>query len=227
MKRGFTLIELMIGISILVVIAALVMPSMDTMNDSTRFRTACDQLSSVASVCRAEARRTGKPVAVVATTNQDGTQSIVSVPLGEAEEAEHGTLLEVDSRVLMVMPKGVSIHTEEPDAFLADVPAKDQVTIDPVDAATQSLIIYWANGAATAQAPIKVKGPGGRVADAKVNTFTGAVVVAEEPVLTETAATTVAETDEAGDEPNETTASNDSTSAEYDDSRPPDVSMDP
>ncbi|HYE60482.1 MAG TPA: prepilin-type N-terminal cleavage/methylation domain-containing protein [Phycisphaerales bacterium] len=229
MKRGFTLIELMICIAVLVVIAALVMPSMDSMNDSTRFRTACDQLSSVASVCRAEARRTGKPVAVVATTNQDGTQSIVSVPLGDAAEAPAGTTLEVDSRVLMVMPKGISIHADVDGADVIE-PAPDQeVSIDPVDEATQSLIIYWANGAATAQAPIKVKGPGGRVAGAKVNSFTGTVTVSEEPA--ETAATVAQADDEggepetSGDEPAETTAANDTT--DNDDTRRPDVSMDP
>jgi prepilin-type N-terminal cleavage/methylation domain-containing protein len=225
MKRGFTLIELMVCIAVLVVIAALVMPSADSMSDATRFRAACDQLSSVASVCRAEAQRTGKPIAVVATRNLDGSQSIVGIPLGDAVDIEGESTIEVESKVLMHMPKGISIHAEHAtDAGSMDITTEVmEVNVDPVDDATQSLIIYWANGAATASAPIKVKGPGGRVAGAKVNSFTGSVTVSEEPV----AATTAAAEPEA-EEPTETTASNDpDDSGSEGAAAPPDVSMDP
>jgi|GEM_PF-3287806 len=225
MRRGFTLIELMICIAVLVVIAALVLPSADTMSDTTRFRAACDQLSSVASVCRAEAQRTGKPIAVVATMNKDGSQSIVGIPLGDAVEIEGASTIEVESRVLMHMPKGISIHAEHASAPGAmDITTEVmEVNVEPVDEATQSLFIYWGNGAATASAPIKVKGPGGRVAGAKVNSFTGTVTVAEEPV----AATTAAIEPEV-EEPTETTASNDpAPTGDEDASGPPNVTMEP
>jgi prepilin-type N-terminal cleavage/methylation domain-containing protein len=224
MKRGFTLIELMIAIAVLVVIAALIMPSTDTMSDATRFRAACDQLSSVASVCRAVAQRTGKPVVVVATMNEDGSQSIVSVPLGDAVEIEGASTIEVESRVLMKLPKGIKVHAETAsDPGQIDITTGEmEVAVDPVDDATQSLIIYWANGAATASSPIKVKGSDGRVAGAKVNSFTGAVTMVEEPATAAAAAAPAVE-----DEPVETTAASERVPADQDANGPPSVMMEP
>jgi prepilin-type N-terminal cleavage/methylation domain-containing protein len=183
MRRAFTLVELMVAIAVLIVIAALVLPSMDSISESSKFRSACDQLSSAASVCRAEAKRTGKPVAVVATMNEDGRQTIVSVPLGDVALLEEDATIEVDSRVLMVMPAGVSIRAREKGASAAaDAAAPISVGVDKQDAeTTQSLIIYWADGGATASAPMVVTGPGGRSAGAKVNSWTGALSISSEP----------------------------------------------
>jgi Tfp pilus assembly protein FimT len=186
MARAFTLVELMVAIAVLIVIAALVLPSLDSLSESSRFKNACDQLSSAASVCRAEAKRTGKPVAVVATMNEDGSQSIMSVPLGEVAhlaELEEDTSVEVDSRVLMVMPKGVSIKADSQQAKSGREEGEREeaaLNIEAADAeTTQSLIIYWADGGATASAPMVVTGPGGRSAGAKVNSWTGTLSIAE------------------------------------------------
>lgn len=199
MARAFTLIELMVSIAVLIVIAALVLPSIDSLSESSRFRSACDQLSTVASVCRAEAKRTGKPVAVVATMNEDGRQTIVSVPLGDVAQLEEDTTIEVDSRVLMVMPAGVSIRAKDSraaerssDPVTVAVDEQDQET-------TQSLIIYWADGGATASTPMVVTGPGGRTAGAKVNSWTGALSISDDPEP-EVAA---AGTEDDGEEPGE------------------------
>jgi prepilin-type N-terminal cleavage/methylation domain-containing protein len=170
MARAFTLVELMVAIAVLIVIAALALPSMESLSEASRFRSACDQLSSAASVCRAEAKRTGKPVAVVATMNQDGRQAIVSVPLGDAATLGENSEIEVDSRVLMVMPPGIAIRAKESVAAdRSDRPIS--VAVDEQDAGTtQSLIIFWADGGATVTTPMVVTGPGGRTAGAKVNT---------------------------------------------------------
>ncbi len=183
MRRAFTLVELMVAIAVLIVIAALVLPSMDSISESSKFRSACDQLSSAASVCRAEAKRTGKPVAVAATINEEGRQTIVSVPLGDVALLEEDATIEVDSRVLMVMPAGVSIRAKDKAvAARAEAEAPITVGVDAQDAeTTQSLIIYWADGGATASAPMVVTGPGGRSAGAKVNSWTGALSISSEP----------------------------------------------
>jgi type IV fimbrial biogenesis protein FimT len=186
MRRAFTLVELMVAIAVLIVIAALVLPSMDTISESSKFRSACDQLSSAASVCRAEAKRTGKPVAVVATMNEDGRQTIVSVPLGDVAQLDEDSTVEVDSRVLMVMPAGVSVRAREKGAStkLAAGQAEDPISVEVEEQdaeTTQSLIIYWADGGATASAPMVVTGPGGRTAGAKVNSWTGALSISSEP----------------------------------------------
>jgi prepilin-type N-terminal cleavage/methylation domain-containing protein len=180
-RRAFTLIELMVAIAILVLIAALLVPSTGGVSEGARFQSACDQLSSVASVCRAEARRTGKPVAVVATRDEKGRQSIVSVPLGDAAELSEDATIEVDSRVMMVMPAGYHIEAKSAPAEAAE---QDQmeVSVAPEDAEqTQSLIIFWANGGATASGPLVVKGPNGMSAGATVNSWTGALSIGEEP----------------------------------------------
>jgi len=236
--RGFTFIELMVAIVVLIVIAALVLPSLESASDASRFKSACDQLSSAASICRAEAKRTGKPVAVVATRGEDGRQTIVSVPLGEAEALqEHGGTVEVDSRVLMVMPHGVSVETLAEGDGASQSDDDMTVTVSTNDeGATQSLIIYWANGEATAS-PIVVKGHG-RSASATVNSWTGAVSIGQEPAPTTTAAAKP-EADEPdapeADEPDDQTEHEDpSEIAKHDpypvpqgDSRNPDLSMEP
>ena len=151
MARAFTLVELMVAIAVLIVIAALALPSMESLSEASRFRSACDQLSSAASVCRAEAKRTGKPVAVVATMNQDGRQAIVSVPLGDAATLGENSEIEVDSRVLMVMPPGIAIRAKE--SVAADRSDRSiSVAVDEQDAGTtQSLIIFWADGGGEGQ----------------------------------------------------------------------------
>lgn len=189
---GFTLIELLIALAVLILIAALVLPSLGSVSDSTKFRSACDQLSSAVSVCRAEARRTGKAVAVGVRKVEDGRQALVSVGV-EAESAERGSSGGPRGNVLMYMPSGFSVGTAEVPAENAEATEKvmDNAvasTTLPVDGEasgsaetpTRNLIIFWAGGGATVQAPIVVRGPGGRQAGAKVNSWTGALSIQPE-----------------------------------------------
>ncbi len=186
---GFTLIELLIAVCLVILIGALVLPSLTSMSDSTRFRSACDQLSSAASVCRAEAKRTGKPVAVGIKQVADGRQALVSLTMREGAmtvgEGEDAARRVDQGKVLMYMPSGFSVDTaSQRDSMTTEAIADTAIasTTLPVEIVqtSKSLIIFWAGGGATINAPIVVRGPGGRLAGAKVNSWTGALSIHEQ-----------------------------------------------
>jgi type IV fimbrial biogenesis protein FimT len=62
LKRGFTLIELMIGLVVLVVLIAIGVPSMQGMVHSSRLSSAANEISGAVQVARAEALRRNRSV---------------------------------------------------------------------------------------------------------------------------------------------------------------------
>ncbi len=64
---GFTLMEMMIAVAIIVVLAALAAPSLSDFFDRNRVRAAADDVSSLISQARAEAVKNDLPISVKAT----------------------------------------------------------------------------------------------------------------------------------------------------------------
>lgn len=83
-RRGFTLIEVLVALGLLVVISSLALPVALTNTDGARARTAERMLTLSPAVARAEAQRSGVPVALVLAPSEDA-QSLSLLVVREPE----------------------------------------------------------------------------------------------------------------------------------------------
>jgi prepilin-type N-terminal cleavage/methylation domain-containing protein len=197
MRRAFSLVEVMIALAVVVLLGALVMPSLRGMSDSVELKETCEQLSSAVSVCRSEAQRRGTPMELVARKGSDGRVALVGRPAKfEDTSREQQTRT---GQVLMVLPHGYSIDHDSgsaaasaSDATTAD--SAQQVEDDPAPAADESsdeedpsaapLIVFWASGGASKGSGLYLHTRDGRVMGAEINSFTGMLRL--EPVAHDT-----------------------------------------
>jgi len=75
--RGFTLVEMLIVVSLLAVLAAVVVPSLSTLDDQ-RLSVAASEVRNALRLARAEALRRGKPVLVDAESSSGRIKLFVS-----------------------------------------------------------------------------------------------------------------------------------------------------
>lgn len=116
-SRGFSLIELMVAVSVLAILTALALPNFTTWIRNARVRTVAEALQASVRLAQAEAQRrtqtvvffrtNSKECTVAATASTDGAHwQIRSVPnalTGAASEAlQCGVLTDVDTGVKMV-----------------------------------------------------------------------------------------------------------------------------
>ncbi|MEQ8318601.1 MAG: prepilin-type N-terminal cleavage/methylation domain-containing protein [Phycisphaerales bacterium] len=93
-RRGFTLIEVLVALGLLVVISSLALPVALTNTDGARARTAERILTLAPAVARAEAQRSGVPVALVLAPSEDDQ----SLSLLVVREPEPGAESAADQR---------------------------------------------------------------------------------------------------------------------------------
>ena len=68
-EYGFTLLELMVTVSIVAILGALAAPSFQTMIQANRTRTVANELMATLNLARSEAARRGQPVSVCRSSN--------------------------------------------------------------------------------------------------------------------------------------------------------------
>lgn len=186
LRRAFSLIEVMIALAVLVLLGALVLPSLHGMSDSVEFKETCDQLSSAVSVCRSEAQRRGTPMELVARKGTDGRVTLLGRPATiEDTSREQQTRT---GQVLMVLPPGYSIDHDSgaagasdaasdsaPAAEDSDVPEEAAAPAAPADQDTsgKSLVVFWASGGTSKGGGLFLHTRDGRVMGAEINSFTG------------------------------------------------------
>jgi type II secretory pathway pseudopilin PulG len=186
LSKAFSLAEVLVALAVLIVLGALVLPTLHGLSDTAEFRETCDQLSSAVSVCRSEAQRRGTPMELVTRKESDGRVALVGRP-ARLDESSKNPREENEGRggqVLLVLPQGYSIdHESGPAEPSSESAAADAKASEPSVAAAlldeeiaaRPLVVFWASGAAS-------KGPGlylhtrdGRVMGAEINSFTGAL----------------------------------------------------
>ncbi len=189
LRQGFSLIEVMIALAVVIVLAALVFPMFSGFSESVEFKETCDQLSSAVSVCRSEAQRRGTPMELVTRKESDGRVSIVGQPAKFDKSKESGNKAgSKGGQVLMVLPQGYSIDHESGMAGSTDAPAStssDETGDDAApaiaptpdtdedDSTPKPLVVFWASGGASKCPGLFLHGRGGRLAGAEINSFTG------------------------------------------------------
>jgi len=179
-QRAFSLVEVLVALAVLILLGALVLPTLHGLSDTAEFRETCDQLSSAVSVCRSEAQRRGTPMELVARKESDGRVSLVGRParLDESsKEKPHS------GQVLLVLPQGYSINhesaaPEQPDLSVGtsenDAPAGIAASTQE-DAVPKPLVVFWASGATAKGSGLYLHTRDGRVMGAEINSFTGAL----------------------------------------------------
>src|SRR4051812_23589846 len=113
MKPGFTLLEVLVALALLILVVALVLPTVAGFSESVVFKNTCDQVSSAVSVCRSEAQRRGTNMELVTSRGTDGRMSLVGRPAAtEATTAENE--VKPPGQILMTLPPGYTFDEVGP-----------------------------------------------------------------------------------------------------------------
>ncbi|MCE7973016.1 MAG: hypothetical protein DYG92_01635 [Leptolyngbya sp. PLA1] len=84
--RAFTLVEVLISLALLLLIGAIITPSLVGLADRVSIDAACDELSAATSIAAAHASRRAEPLELVAVTKPEGTAIYVRALGGQARE---------------------------------------------------------------------------------------------------------------------------------------------
>jgi Tfp pilus assembly protein FimT len=197
-SRGFSIVEVLIALSIVVAIGALAMPNLVGMSKTVRMKEAGRIVEDAVAEARTEAQRRGVAIRLHAETTPDGrtvlvgkaasVRDVVNQRLqGEGEASETGHAAPGASRfgqalVWAQLPEGCSLDTEATDG-IEDANTTPNNTWEPTDEQRANLPKWlWVvlpDGAVSSERASTLKGPGERRASVVVNRWTGSVRVRE------------------------------------------------
>ncbi len=184
--RGFTLVELLVAVVLLLALSALVMPSILGALDEQAYETAVEVASSQLLLARAHAQATGEPVEVV---YEPETRSLVArVFSGEGLRAQGdgeavldpGDGSDDDQRAIpepwanRPLPGAVKISRQAPSSDDGPV-AMPPREIAPTEPSPILLVVYAPSGAALFGSPVWLADPNGRAGRLAVSPWTGLV----------------------------------------------------
>ncbi len=196
--KGFSIVEVLIALSIVVAIGALAMPNLVGMSKTVRMKEAGRIVEDAVAEARTEAQRRGVAIRLHAETTPDGRTVLVGKAAsvhdvvnqrlqGEGEASETGHAAPGASRfgqalVWAQLPEGCSLDTETTDGTEdANTPPND--AWEPTDEQRANLPKWlWVvlpDGAVSSERASTLKGPGERRASVVVNRWTGSVRVRE------------------------------------------------
>lgn len=84
--RAFTLVEVLISLALLLLIGAIISPSLMGLSDRVTIDAACDELSAATSIAAAHATQRAEPLELVAVSKPEGTAIYVRALGGPARE---------------------------------------------------------------------------------------------------------------------------------------------
>ncbi len=128
--RGFTLLEILVALSVLVVVLALSLPALTGRLERGSFRANADQLAGALRRARSEARAAGEPVSVRARPLASGENVIewAFASGGEPDSQQDVTQTNADSLVwtpLAELVRSVTLTDQDPDQMLDDDPGAE------------------------------------------------------------------------------------------------------
>jgi type IV fimbrial biogenesis protein FimT len=121
-EHGFTLLELMVTVSIVAILGALAAPNFQTMIQANRTRTVASELMATLNLARSEAARRGQPVSVCRSSNGSSCASSGTgwdsgwIAFVNEDGLSEGTSALRDSDELLLqarqnLPAGVTVRT--------------------------------------------------------------------------------------------------------------------
>ncbi|MBX3363711.1 MAG: prepilin-type N-terminal cleavage/methylation domain-containing protein [Phycisphaeraceae bacterium] len=205
-RRGFTILELLIVLGLLGAIAAIVLPAVGGRTAAYSFDEAVRQVRSAVGACRADARRTGKPVELLAAWQEDGRVMLVGLVVQSERDEEPldvalfgGLTLEgvssgmsgdqsmlLAGRRYATLPRTTSIRLREDLAEIADMYAElDEAFVPEPTPARRgrdvrrpvSLGIFMPDGSFLAGEAVEVVGSDGRAGRLRVHPWTGGATI--------------------------------------------------
>lgn len=178
---AFTILELTIAMAIAAMLVALALPPLDRWLRDGTFRAACERLEAGLERCRSDSMRRGLAVASICRSRRDGTWELVSRVVSEQDDLEgadeggrsptaSGATTPRSEKVLVTLDRGISLK--------GTVPGSESVDADSGPGVPESefvLAFFFPDGSAAADADASVRGSSDRVAEIRVNSWTGAV----------------------------------------------------
>lgn len=123
-RRGFTLLELMIGLAVMAILATLTVPSMGSALQRQRLRAAAEHLAADLTEARFEATRRGQPLHVLPRTGPDWCWAVAREPgcacddspaarsapclLGRSGQADHAGVHLLQAQAVELSPTGAA-----------------------------------------------------------------------------------------------------------------------
>jgi len=188
-KRGFTLVELMIAVALVVALGALAAPALKGFSDAAAFRQVCDQVANEVASGRIESMRRGIPLELQSVQDPRGGCTLIlrEGPGSEvAETAGTGASGDADQAVRW-QRRGLTLADgfEVVDAkSLAGTDVETAMPVAPVGAEEQLIAAFLPDGT-VAMEKVWVRNRTGRGADLLVNSWTGGVTWVERAAETE------------------------------------------
>jgi len=132
--RAFTLVEVLISLALLLLIGALITPSLVGLSDRVTIDAACDELSAATSIAAAHATQRAEPLELVAVSKPEGTAIYVRA-LGGQFRDESGALSQAPAVRGDSRPWEVRVTTLRPSIVVSDQdprPANAETRSGPV-----------------------------------------------------------------------------------------------
>ena len=115
--RGFTLLELMVTLAVLVILITVGIPAFADLVQNNRITAQTNELVSALNVARAEAVKRGRNVQVVVATQANGWSAAVSIVGGPAEPVRvierADSVVTVTAGAVVFRPTGVPVAATE------------------------------------------------------------------------------------------------------------------
>lgn len=192
-RRGLTLVELLAALALLLLLLALSLPAVQGRMAGARFDSARTQVEAAIVVCRAEAQRQGRVLALTVGPTGRGELGLFMEPIDAAaaagaidraggEERLAGERGASDTSkpppLWGALPEGVVVSDQPPqhkgDASLATV--EEQFT-PPGAPGRMTIAVFFPDGSAASRGPVYIS-LGEAAAVATINRWTGSAAVA-------------------------------------------------
>ena len=181
-RRGLTLLEMLVAISLLVAIAAIAIPVLVRSLDDGTYDTTVEVTMGQLLLARAHAQATGLSVEVVYRTEPARVEARVFDPAtGGLDEEDRGAII-AEGWAYRPLAGGVRFTREAPlDDAASAAGQTPPFTLDPADEALLRLAIYLPDGSAVLSEPVWIVATGGRRGQLSVNPWSGLPRVSASP----------------------------------------------
>jgi len=142
--KGFTLIELLVTLALVVVFAALAVPSFSSLIRSNRITAQANEFAASLSIARSEAIRRGTPVAVTSQGGNDWSQGWTVSVVAPVTVLRNTDAFANDLN--FTSAGGSNVFTFTSRGFLTNAASADSLTLCNPDLAEARLISVGASG---------------------------------------------------------------------------------
>lgn len=194
-RSGLTLLELLIALALMAALVGTVLPMVANRAEPMQFEETLRHVKSAVEWCRADARRGGEPVELVAMVDASGRTLLVGVIFGGEEGASRAGVaassagteaerVEAPRRTYLELPAGYRLTRGELDRAVEELAGSEDAFLPPpVDEVIEeedrrvTVAIFLPDGGAIVGEPVRLEGRRGMRAMLRVNPWTGSATI--------------------------------------------------